>query len=184
MITAASLALSGSAFASQVTANAVYSSGDDSDLLKGYFSGVSGASSLSSIASLTFDLNSSTNQGGEDFFVINLYSNTSDTGTALQTIKTGELTPTYVGGGGPNSDNTWAYTISLTSGINSSILTQLQNNGTLGFTIAQDCYLDFTSGQLVVNKTSSVPDGGSTIALLGMALVGISAAGRKLGLTK
>lgn len=83
------------------------------------------------------------------------------------------------------------YAFLVTSQDNSAVEQALETTGLLDFSVSnsnpRDTSLKVDSAMLAVywyDPPPSVPDGGSAITLLGMALLGISAAARKFGFLK
>lgn len=186
-----SIALGGNSFAGEITATTHYLSGDGGEPLFGDFT-IPNGTHVTSVANLTITVDSNENYTSFPDFTVYLDKNSDDpvpadwwdynSSTNLQAFSFDETSSTVVGYDWRDRPDEWSYTFSITTGFNSAVVNQLQNNDILYFAVNQsDCDLQFESATLNIDPPG-VPDGGSTMALLGMVLLGIPAAARRFGI--
>ena len=190
-ITMISAALGGSAFAAEITATTNFLWGDNSEPLIGEFT-IPHGTPVTTVDSLTITVDSDEDYTSFPDFTVYLDKNYDnpvrgdwdyDSSTNLQSFSFDETSSTVVGYGWDDQPDEWSYTFTVTgnSNFNSAVLSQLQNNDILYFAVNQsDCQLQFVSATLDIDPPT-VPDACSTMSMLGLGLLGISAAARRLG---
>ncbi|MGD1031855.1 MAG: hypothetical protein ABSA05_12035 [Opitutaceae bacterium] len=192
-ITMISIALGGGASAAEITATTHYLSGDGGEPLFGDFT-IPNGTSVTTVDSLTITVDSDENYTSFPDFTVYLDKNSGDpvssdwwdynSTTNLQSFSFDETSSTVVGYNWRDQPDEWSYTFTVTgnSNFNSAVKNQLQNNDILYFAVNQsDCDLTFESATLDIDPPA-VPDGASTMSMLGLGLLGISAAARRLGI--